>query len=309
MYFIFFLYIMIINIELKNFFINHNIKTINNVYKEKYTNKNVTGFGDFIRGCYFLLDFCKIYNLQYNIIVLHPIYRFLLNTNYINKDITESISFFDFTNFNENIHLTFNNDCRELNNELLSYIKKLPIIENNVYLYNTVFPIQPISEENKTTVFKLILPNYRMNVYIEDILNQLKLQKYVYKAIHIRYGDNYMIQKNGMKLFKKDVIQKLLSQIQNIINPKDNYIMLSDCPFIKKYILERIPNTKCVFKEITHLGEGVLLTDNSIKDTLLDFYLLSYSNAIYSFSNYQHGSSFSKWCAITYNIPFTPYRI
>lgn len=301
---------MFINIELKNYFINHNIKTINNVYKEKYTNKNVTGFGDFIRGCYFLLDFCKIYNLQYNIIILHPVYRLLLKTNYnINKHITESISFFDFTNFNANIDLTYNNDCRELNNELLSYIKKLPIIENNVYLYNTVFPIQPISEENKTTVFKLILPNYRMNVYIEDILNQLKLQKYIYKAIHIRYGDNYMIQKNGMKLFKKDVIQKLLSQIQNIINPKDNYIMLSDCPFIKKYILERIPNIKCVFKEITHLGEGVLLTDNSIKDTLLDFYLLSYSNAIYSFSNYQHGSSFSKWCAITYNIPFTCYRI
>lgn len=312
-----------INPQIKSYLVKYNIHTIINVYKESYINKHATGFGDFIRGCYFLLDFCKIYNLKYNIFILHPISNFLKNKpNYIiSNNLIKSIPFFEFTNFNENIQSDYNNNMAELNAKLMCYIQKLPIIHNTIFLYNTVFPVFQIDEEHKTKIFNLISPNYEMNMYIENTLQKLTLQKYIYKAIHIRYGDDYFINnknnknnnnknnKNNRKLYKTDTICALINHIRSIINIKDQYIIISDNNFIKNIIHTHFSNTRCIFKEITHLGEGSVLNNVNIKDTLLDFYLLSYANYIYNFSNYQHGSSFSKWCAITYNIPYTSTQL
>ena len=46
------------------------IKIINNVYQSKYDfgRSNCTGLGDFIRGCYFLLEFCDEYKFKPKII-------------------------------------------------------------------------------------------------------------------------------------------------------------------------------------------------------------------------------------------------
>jgi hypothetical protein len=42
-----------------------------------------------------------------------------------------------------------------------------------------------------------------------------------------------------------------------------------------------------------------------VMNTMIDYYLMSYSNAIISLSTYGHVSGFSKYCAILNNIPFT----
>ena len=57
---------------------------IENIYQEKYINTSATGLGDFIRGSYFLMQFCDDNNISYNINLLnHPISQFL--EIYINK--------------------------------------------------------------------------------------------------------------------------------------------------------------------------------------------------------------------------------
>ena len=49
---------------------NKNIRVINNVYQDNYKdNIKPTGFGDFIRGCYFLIQFCCKFNFKANIII------------------------------------------------------------------------------------------------------------------------------------------------------------------------------------------------------------------------------------------------
>ena len=73
---------------------------------------------------------------------------------------------------------------------------------------------------------------------------------------------------------------------------------------IKLLINEKFPSIKTFFKRITHLGEANVLERENVKNTMLDFYLLSYTNSIYSFTCYPHGSGFSYWCAQTYNIPY-----
>ena len=57
--------------------------------------------------------------------------------------------------------------------------------------------------------------------------------------------------------------------------------------------------------EITHLGESKVQSDNSIINTLTDFFLISKSNNIYAMSPYEHGSGFSEYCSKIFNIPYT----
>ena len=62
--------------------IENKIKKIINVYQEKYLNRNSTGLGDFIRGSIFLLQYCKLYNIECEISLKnHNIYKFLNNYN------------------------------------------------------------------------------------------------------------------------------------------------------------------------------------------------------------------------------------
>ena len=83
-------------------------------------------------------------------------------------------------------------------------------------------------------------------------------------------------------------------------------MLLADNNYIKKIILNKYTNTsiKTNFNEITHLGEGVILTTNAVENTMIEFYLISLSKSVFSMSIYKHGTGFSKWCAETYNIPY-----
>ena len=67
------------------------IHKIYHVYQEKYSeNLFPTGLGDFIRSCFFIIQFCNKYKFHYEIIINHPISQFLKNhsnihsINYIN---------------------------------------------------------------------------------------------------------------------------------------------------------------------------------------------------------------------------------
>lgn len=87
------------------------------------------------------------------------------------------------------------------------------------------------------------------------------------------------------------------------------FLLITDNNLIKGCILKFMPQLimpqlRTIFKDISHLGEGTVLERESVKNTMLDFYLLSYSNSIHSYTCYHHGSGFSQWCAETYNIPY-----
>jgi hypothetical protein len=86
------------------------------------------------------------------------------------------------------------------------------------------------------------------------------------------------------------------------------YLLISDNTQIKPRLINQHNqkrNIQTLMNEITHLGEGVKLDNEKVKNTLLDLYLISNANQILSYSVYEHGTGFSKWIAETYNIPYT----
>jgi hypothetical protein len=292
-----------------------NIKNIYNVYQEKYNyNIKATGFGDFIRGCYFLLDFCEKYGFNFNVLINHPMTKFFKKQ--FNYSSFEQYMFSNITFFTKNNWDGYNIDTEDyihsvpgklINGHFVSYLRDdIDVYSNSVFIYSIAYPSHIISEKHKTYMRNLLEPNDEIQQYIDSTLNQFELTKYNYSVIHIRTGDTYLNQDKSE--IYNNYISKLVYEISKTILKNEafcrNYILISDNLNVKYLITKKYPFLKSVFKEITHLGEGVVQEDEKIKNTLLDFYLLSLSNSIFSFSCYEHGSGFSQWCAETYNIPY-----
>jgi hypothetical protein len=293
-----------------------NVQYITNVYQEIYLENNKpTGLGDFIRGSYFLLQFCEKYAFQFKIIINHPIAFFLekfykkyLINQQVYKNLFAYIPMFTPNNWKDSLfdpsnYIVGNVTTYTTMTEFFYFLCDTKVNGNNLFVYNIMFPYDDIKEEHKTFVRNFFEPNEEMKIYIDETLDQVGLYKNKYSVIHIRSGDNYLNDSN--KIFDSNYFKKLVYEVTMLVNVNKGvtYLLIADNNEIKLLLTENIPGLKVFFKKITHLGEGNLLVRDEVKNTMLDFYLFSYSNSIYSFTSYPHGTGFSYWCAQTYNIP------
>ena len=289
-----------------------NIQTINNVYRESYTdNVKVSGFGDFVRGCYFLIFFCEKYGFDHNIIVDHPVSQFLENSHYFNmnyKYIFDKIPIFSNNNWinstlssnNEIVHFNFKESIIP---EFIDYLNNTTIYDSNLFIYNICFPSETIPEKHKSIMRSILEPNSEMKNYINNTLKSLNLNKKNYYIIHIRSGDKYL--NNMASKFDMNYIHTIIEDISKYASHKYPFLLISDNNYIKQILTNVFPFIKTIYKEITHFGEGVKLEYGKVKNTMLDFYLFSMAKRIKSYSSYEHGSGFSYWSSITYNVPYS----
>lgn len=289
--------------------IKTNVKKIINVYQSSYINGYATGFGDFIRGCYFLLQFCKSYNISYFIdLYNHPVSKFLENykkTNKYYEPYKKYINKFDNTNHNPIIenNIILNNNDTNINYYFLTYLNNERKKYNNkeCMIYIITFPCEFIEYEDRVIMQNILKPTYNLSLLVELKLTTLKLKKYNYNVIHIRYGDAFLINNNA------DIKTNHLFMLSNYIESLDstkNYLLITDNIIIKYKLTKVYKFLKYLCEDITHTGEGVNIDNKKLENTMIDFYLMSFANKIDSFSVYEHGSGFSKWCAETYNIPY-----
>jgi hypothetical protein len=310
--------VIIDNYEYVNRIKDKQIHTIFHVYQEKYIrNANVTGFGDFIRSCFFVIQFCTKYNLQYKIIINHPLAQFLkkfidqssYDINYNNT--FKNIAFFSECNYQECI-LDNNNYiehfllCKKSLKNYIDYLCKMPIVNNSVFSYNIFFPYDFASSKECDKIADLFEPSNEIVDNVDSILSKLELVKKQFIILHIRSGDAYL--KNITNKFDILYFKKLKNEISEIIfkyKDKDKKILLiADNNEIKVLLKEIFPDILYYIHNITHIGEGIELKNEEVKNTMTDFYLMSNSSAIFSITTYKHGSGFSYWCSKLYKIPY-----
>lgn len=306
--------------------LNHilqNVKLIVNVYQEEYfENKKASGFGDFIRGSYYLIQFCGKYKIKYNIdISNHPLsnclkYK-LIQTNNKNKNIVP----FSKNNFIPEI-LDDNTLSSKRDDEteayFIDYLYKQyagnsKSNSNTLLVYVIAFPDQIVNNNDKQIMRYILEPSDIIKQKVLVIVNNLSFKYKQYDIIHIRCGDNLLVNKESR--FDLECINNIFDELDDLFHSdsNNNYLLLADNNYIKQIILNKYTNStnninniniKTLFNKITHLGEGAILTINAIENTMLEFYLISLANKVLSLSVYKHGSGFSKWCAETYNIPY-----
>ena len=278
---------------------------IENVYQEKYNGVNASGLGDFIRGSYFLMQFCDTYNLTCSInIVNHPVAQFL--EMYQNKKpiVYKVLNTFELTNHHPNIlheNIITNVYDNSINNDFINFLNKQHVFNRKKYVYTTAYPTDIIDQKHKDHMKEILKPTDNLLVLVNNILTKFDLIKNKYTIIHIRYGDDYLINSEEMiNLFHLEIIYNELDKLDQT----NNYFLLSDNNIIKQMILFKYPFIKTHFNEISHTGQGIHIETNKLQNTMVDFYLISYASQIIAFSIYNHGTGFSKWCTETYDIPY-----
>jgi hypothetical protein len=287
------------------FYIKNNINKIVNVYQQFYNNfSKATGFGDFIRGSYFIIQFCERYGLKYEISMNHPIKKYLkMHSCDLYKECEPNllINAFDKPNFHpDNPEKSAN---EEIIDNFFDYLKdpNQRIKNKTASVYVISFPFKKITEQHRQIMRNYLAPTELFKNFIINLLHssQLIFKKYI--VIHVRSGDSVLIYNQDINL---EYLKNIIIEIYKIYNPRYNYLLLSDSVKLKEKIIKVFPTIRSHFKEISHLGEGVKLSEETIKNTMVDFFLMAYSEKIYSYSCYDHGTGFSKWCAETFNIPY-----
>ena len=295
-----------------------NVHTIVHIYQEIYAeNARPTGLGDFIRSCFYMIQFCRTYQFVYRIAIAHPMALFLQQFGEVALTRRKPwVRLFSPTNWTRSV---FNKDScienyvldQEREKEYVEYLNKLPLIKDSgtLYAYNILFPYGVVSQEDKDLVREMLQPTTEMQEYVKSTLIQLALPstdpETRFIVVHIRSGDKHLL--HGSNTFKNTYVKVIKDEIEKIIlnNNERKILLIADNNNIKKVLLKDFPGRiVCLFQEITHLGEGVALVRERVKNTLLDFFVMSQAHSIFSFTTYLHGSGFSYWCAMIYGIPY-----
>jgi len=296
------------NIHSNKQFINSNIKKINNVYKISYKNSQTSGFGDFIRGCYYLLEFCDALNVFLDFHIYDNNIKYYLKYFSLKPKINEKIAnnICKFTKINAsftNIKGIINYNIDNNNADFINYINNQNIYLNNVFINTINFPSHLISQSHINYMKKILEPTDLFKIEISNLMKKISLNKNDFVTYHIRLGDDYI--ENNFELIKNYKLKKIINRLE--IDKDKNILLISDSVLIKKILTKKYSKIKTLETKAIHTCQTNDI--DKIKDTLFDFYLMSNSSNIISFSIYPHGSGFSKWCAITYEIPYICYAL
>jgi hypothetical protein len=285
-------------------------KRIVNVYQLVYnSNVHASGFGDFIRGSYFLMEFCKKYDFKCSIdISNHPIKKCLkkysnIQLSEIQSNIYKKIDTFQINNFSPIIDanriITNNSTTDDKFNDFLIYLNTQQNVNGNIYVYDINYPTESYSHIFKRQMQEILEPTNRIKIYVDIKLKSLNLHAHSFEVIHIRCGDDYF----GKNIKCGTLNLKFIFHELDKLNPNKKYLIISDNTYFKELIKNKYNFVNILNHNIVHTaGDDVKIKD--LENTMLDFYLMSKSNNLMSYSAYTHGSGFSKWCAYTYNIPY-----
>lgn len=282
------------------------VKKIVNVYKPYFKNKKANGFGDFLRGCYFLIQYCNIAKIDFDINMrYHAIHDVLctefdeIDTQYLDNIVQSNINNYDHGPHKKMKDTTYINIINQINTYLLSCKCDK---EGTIYVSIIPYPIFIIQDNERSLMRAKLSYNPILQTEIDKIFNKYTLKEKEYNIIHIRSGDKYLLNYSDI-ISNANFVNNIINEIDNNITQLPT-ILLSDNSYLKQYIKIKYENMIILDNIPSHTGEGDYSDIKQIISNLLDFYLMSKAANIVSLTVYEHGTGFSKWCAETYSIPY-----
>jgi hypothetical protein len=260
------------------------VHTFNITYKNTFGD----GVGDFIRGTFYLFAYCRSRNIKVDIdISQHPIAKYL-----------ETMPPDDLVDYKEVLYF------RETGTtpELYKYIHSPLNSDKIIYLSTNVRVRHPIPDSDKHLLQSKFIPNKELQTVIDETLCRLDLIKKEYNVIHIRTGDEYLVE-------KKPLCQTLITNIYKNIaartSASESYLLLTDSNELKTLLQKTHPHFKMEVNEIAHVALNEDGNNTALKNTMIDFFLIANAKSAIGLSVYGHISGFSMYCCAMNNIPYT----
>jgi hypothetical protein len=271
-------------------------KTIIQVYTQKYSNTDngetiissndnphyngtakYHGLGDFLRSCLGLYNLSRIKE-DFDVIVdfsLHPIHNYIESSNHPYSSLVKSNK--------DNINLVVGTD------RVLKYINKT---DEKIIIMFGWFDLEVYDTflESAAADFmkKLLIPNHSMQNYINQKIAEIPY--YNFNVIHYRLGDT--------QLFNNTIDDYELHHFLTKLEKND--VLITDSHNFKKFIKEKKWIDVFTFDTIiSHLGKS----NENIRDTLFEFFLILRAKKIKSYSVYNWNSGFAFALSFIYKIP------
>ena len=260
------------------------------------TKKYGMGFGDFIRGSISCYQLCKIFNIPLVVdFKHHPIGKWIECPKVLFE--YESSQILDLQDIRR-----FTVPC--LKYMLIKKFKDIKLLrKKNAYIYTNVWPRFPLSIEEKDFIKSFLIPNDEL---VSEI-NRLIAPEANYEIIHIRSGDSFAFKTQVGEIFERsmDQIMQAISVIHDI-KASTHYplIVMSDSKELKDEIAKQFG--------IMTLGTDPVhcaIREDGVKDTLIDYFIMTRAKHIHQFSVHHWGSGFSDTINWVYDVPISTYKI
>ena len=250
---------------------------------EKYNHLNETNFffglGDLIRASIKLYSLSK--KMNFHLIVdlqLHPISSFL-------KVEKHEYSFLVLKNKNNIDYVCYG--------AVQDYINTKPD-DSISFIFTNDFFDGEITEDIKKFIKNILQPTDIFQKFINKKLDKIKYKPY--QILHYRLNDDEFLNKN---VNFENKYKNLFNQFLKIKEERD--VFISDTKSFKDYIFQNNGNIMMFDNKVCHLG---LSTDkDAIRDTLFEFFLITYSSKIKTYCKIHTMSGFVKWISKIYDIP------
>lgn len=297
--------VLVAYIEDVNAVLNEQKICIHNYLTICKTNPQPPGLGDFIRGTIALFNYSNKYNYKLYIDDSHPIFKYLKQHQLIikNTKLTDTIELLPPLSYD---------DIDYKLNILFRRKKSFCVMTNAFYTKNNLGYTEnfgDISLECKKFLREIFSPNQEIINDIINILNQINISSNNYNVIHLRLGDNFIYNDS----FDNNVFDNLSTYIDNILqNNNYNYILMCDSSVMALKFKEKFPSLYYWDSNKIHIGnlKNEKNIDLAIKDTLIDFFIMSQSKNIYYYAfNGNIVSGFSKTVSLIYDINYISLNI
>lgn len=280
-------------------------KTVINVWKQEYkpftksqeNGATYWGLGDMLRGliCTHMVSLYYGYN-HFIDFSLHPIGKVLKqrphpHEEYVRKNIDSSMEEFLQCPLNSGYVIDLI--------ESSSFQTVLMSTNSHPYIYDEYIP-----EETKQYISGIMTPTDEFQQDIDAVMDGIIqwTKGAPFNIIQYRLGDDALVVEKDKK--SKTELDNIKRHLKQHILPNEYYIILTDSNDFRQYIyrnLNDIPNVFVFDHKISHIGYHE--DDDALKNSMLEFFIITKSKKITSFSVYSWISGFVKAASVIYNIP------
>jgi len=250
------------------------------------------GIGDLIRGV--CTSYIASRNLDVDFIVdfsNHPVSKYLFTqTHKFTELVAEKRNAIEWINCASYSHLQYELCKRLKTQDTVLFLTNGPVTPG-IYTNGPV-TTEIYDDDCKDFVRTLLRPNSELQAFINSVAIESR-----YSIIHFRLGDANLVYN------KKLSTEKEYEIFLNNVEPDS--ILMSDSADFKRDIKSKVPDSKMFDLEIGHFG---LASDEKIRNTLFELFILTKARLIKTYTRYKHTSGFAVIAYSIYDVPLISFE-
>ena len=289
---------------------NTTLKKVINVYQTQFLDFKASGLGDYLRGSMMMLQLLRTLEKYTGVHVdfdmdmrNHPMSKFLV----CDEALERPANYPTLGNFHVD-SLLVNQDEEDIAyqhivREVVRYFNKIQ--QPTFFAYcckDLVFT--EILDSEKSFIRSRLQPSAELDTYSASCLTQLNVTG-AYSVLHVRLDDAICFPHavgSSQATLNDQLMTDLVASVRSKVDADKTYILISNNQAVKDALTGA--NIRSLPTAICHIGQNQTPTDEQLRDTLLDFFLMSRASEIAGFSTYKR-TGFSLECATLYNIPYS----